>query len=150
MCTPQVSWTPSHHRVHDGKYRNRTSLSPLNPKQYLVRNGVRIRFRDDRGVDAAVGESKGRGEGRARTARKNTTKSTTQLSPESADVQIGSVEASAMAMSFGRDNDNSRKDALLAASQMWRNSPGGGDYHRTYDADEPGGEVPPVRYVHRM
>jgi hypothetical protein len=118
------------------------SLSLLTSTQYLVRNGVRIRFRDDRGVDAAVGEPKGRGEGRARTARKNSAKSNTQLSLDSVGVQGGAGEASNMANPFsGRDKDGSRKEALLAASQVWRNSPGGGNFHPTFDADELGNEL---------
>jgi len=55
-----------------------------------------------------------------------------------------------MAVPFsGRDNDGSRKEALLAASHNWRNSPGGGDFHPTFDADELGNEVRdiPSRYV---
>lgn len=87
-------------------------------------------------MDAAVGEVKGKGDGRSRTARKGSVKGAQQTGLASTGVGNVTGEASAAPFS-GRGDVDAQKEALLgAASQVWRNSPGGGVFQRTFDADE--------------
>lgn len=107
---------------------------------YLVRNGVRIRFRDDRGVDAAAGEVRGRAEGRLKVVKKNNPKNTGQIGVDVAIADAGGVAGGMSAFSFGANQDvDSQKEAIL---EMWKNSPGRATFQRTFDADDTAVNVP--------
>ncbi|KAG8773745.1 hypothetical protein FRC15_001829 [Serendipita sp. 397] len=92
---------------------------------YLVRQGVRIRFRDDRAVDAAVGERR-RVEGKPRPPRRSSQKSNEGNSPEEANTLDATRVSSSSPVSPNFDGvkvDLWNPEMIRAATEAVKNSP---------------------------
>ncbi|KAG8830614.1 hypothetical protein FRC17_004621, partial [Serendipita sp. 399] len=95
---------------------------------YLVSQGVRIRFRDDRAVDAAVGERR-RVEGKPRPARRSSHKSNEDNSTDEPSGFDANRVSSSSPISPSHDGvkvDPWNPEMIRAATEVWKNSPGSG------------------------
>ena len=105
------------------------------PDQYLVRQGVRIRFREDRPADSAPGS-----EGRSRPSRKKTAAA---ASPDGDDVvtRYTPPPVPAQTNTYGdvQAKDESWSPQMIeAATNVWKNSPQRPLFGRPFGHEESG------------